>query len=313
MFRSSALCAHHHQSRPDPLRPPLRAVSRPRAVFDAGFRYRLLPGPSRRGDPLRPGAFRPRSSTQSSRSARCRRAACCVMSAACCKCLMARSTSSAELVPQNAAAPVSLNSDRGRKTRLQAERDSDAVVEQDVRHRAEAEGLNRRAWTHAAGIMISDPRLLMRALLHDPKSDMPVTQFDMNGWTARLVKFDPLSISKTLTVLQTAVHVVERHSIDIDLSAIPGRQAYLQCSGPRQGRRNLQLESAGMRRTARYTAGPVPRTSLRSTLRCIARARWPISRPIARASTTWRNRTTSMPSWSRSCARPSASSSIRSR
>ncbi len=49
-----------HRSRPAALRPAVRAVPQPRAGVDAGFRHRFLPGPARRGDPLRPAEIRPR-------------------------------------------------------------------------------------------------------------------------------------------------------------------------------------------------------------------------------------------------------------
>ena len=49
-----------HRSRPAALRPPVRAVPQPRAGLDARFRHRFLPGPARRGDPLRPAEIRPR-------------------------------------------------------------------------------------------------------------------------------------------------------------------------------------------------------------------------------------------------------------
>ena len=54
------LCAHHHRPRSDPLRAAVRALPQSRARLDAGLRHRLLPGPARRGDPLRAGALRPR-------------------------------------------------------------------------------------------------------------------------------------------------------------------------------------------------------------------------------------------------------------
>ena len=54
------LGAHHHRSRPDALRPPVRTFPQPRARVDAGLRHRLLPGPARRGDRLCARALRRR-------------------------------------------------------------------------------------------------------------------------------------------------------------------------------------------------------------------------------------------------------------
>ena len=54
------LCADHHRPRSAALRPAVRALPQSRARVDAGLRHRLLPGPARRGDPLRAGALRPR-------------------------------------------------------------------------------------------------------------------------------------------------------------------------------------------------------------------------------------------------------------
>ena len=90
------LCADHHRPRSDPLRAAVRALPQSRTRVDAGLRHRFLPGPARRGDPLRAGALRPRprGADHHLRHA-CRRAACCATSAACCRCPTARSTGSA--------------------------------------------------------------------------------------------------------------------------------------------------------------------------------------------------------------------------
>ena len=47
------LGADHHRSRSAALRPAVRALPQSRARVDARLRHRLLPGPARRGDPLR--------------------------------------------------------------------------------------------------------------------------------------------------------------------------------------------------------------------------------------------------------------------
>ena len=155
-----------------------------------------------------------------------------------------------KLVPQNPAAPVSLKQAIEGEPRLQAERDGDAVVKRAFDIAQKLEGLNRHASTHAAGIVIGDrPLSELVPLYRDPKSDMPVTQFNMK-WVeqAGLVKFDFLGL-KTLTVLQTAVALVKRRGIDIDIAAIPldDKDTYdLLARAEAVG--VFQLESAGMRR-----------------------------------------------------------------
>src|SRR5476649_2488722 len=127
-----------------------------------------------------------------------------------------------KLVPQNPAAPVTLAAAIEGEPKLQAERDSDPVVKRAFDIARKLEGLTRHASTHAAGIVIGDRALTeLVPLYRDPKAEMPVTQFNMK-WVeqAGLVKFDFLGL-KTLTVLQTAVALVARRGIDIDLTAIP--------------------------------------------------------------------------------------------
>ena len=120
-----------------------------------------------------------------------------------------------KLVPQNPAAPVTLAQAIDGEPKLQAERDSDPVVKRAFDIARKLEGLTRHASTHAAGIVIGDrPLTELVPLYRDPKSDMPVTQFNMK-WVeqAGLVKFDFLGL-KTLTVLETAVELVRRRGID---------------------------------------------------------------------------------------------------
>src|SRR5450631_2950422 len=155
-----------------------------------------------------------------------------------------------KLVPQNPTAPVTLAQAIEGEPKLQAERDGDPVVKRAFDIARKLEGLTRHASTHAAGIVIGDRALTeLVPLYRDPKSDMPVTQFNMK-WVeqAGLVKFDFLGL-KTLTVLQTAVALVARRGIDIDLTAIPldDKKTYnLLARAEAVG--VFQLESAGMRR-----------------------------------------------------------------
>jgi DNA polymerase-3 subunit alpha len=155
-----------------------------------------------------------------------------------------------KLVPQNPAAPVSLAQAIEGEPKLQAERDDDPVVKRAFSIALKLEGLTRHASTHAAGIVIGDRALTeLVPLYRDPKSDMPVTQFNMK-WVeqAGLVKFDFLGL-KTLTVLQTAVALVKRRGIDIDLTAIPlDDQKTYDLLARAEAVGVFQLESAGMRR-----------------------------------------------------------------
>ena len=155
-----------------------------------------------------------------------------------------------KLVPQNPANPISLAKAIDDEPKLQAEAEADATVKRAFAIAKKLEGLNRHASTHAAGIVIGDrPLSQLVPLYRDPKSDMPVTQFNMK-WVeqAGLVKFDFLGL-KTLTVLQTAVKLVARRGIDIDLGQIPldDKKTYdLLARAEAVG--VFQLESAGMRR-----------------------------------------------------------------
>jgi len=113
------------------------------------------------------------------------------------------------------------------------------------------EGLPRNSSTHAAGVVIGDrPLAQLVPLYRDPRSDMPVTQFDMKHVeSAGLVKFDFLGL-KTLSVLQKAVELLAKRGIDIDLTALAldDPAVYeLMKSGNTVG--VFQLESEGMRRT----------------------------------------------------------------
>jgi DNA polymerase-3 subunit alpha len=155
-----------------------------------------------------------------------------------------------KLVPQNALNPVKLAQAIDDEPRLQAARDSDPVVRRAFDIAKKLEGLHRHASTHAAGIVIGERRLdEMVPLYRDPKSDMPVTQFNMK-WVeqAGLVKFDFLGL-KTLTVLETAVALLRQRDIDLDLAAIPldDEKTYAQLSRA-EAVGIFQLESQGMRR-----------------------------------------------------------------
>jgi DNA polymerase-3 subunit alpha len=155
-----------------------------------------------------------------------------------------------KLVPQNPAAPVSLAAALASEPKLQAFRDEDPVVARAFDIAQRLEGLTRHASTHAAGIVIADrPLSELVPLYRDPKSDMPVTQFNMK-WVepAGLVKFDFLGL-KTLTVLDAAVKLLKQRGIDLDIGRIPldDNKTY-EMLGRGDVVGVFQVESQGMRR-----------------------------------------------------------------
>src|SRR5205085_2664347 len=154
-----------------------------------------------------------------------------------------------KLVPQNPAAPVTLAAAIAGEPKLQAFRDEDPVVARAFDIAQRLEGLTRHASTHAAGIVIADrPLSELVPLYRDPKSDMPVTQFNMK-WveSAGLVKFDFLGL-KTLTVLDRAVKLLKLRGVDLDVAALPldDRKTFDMLTRA-DAAGVFQFESAGMR------------------------------------------------------------------
>ncbi|MBB4102816.1 DNA polymerase III subunit alpha [Allorhizobium borbori] len=155
-----------------------------------------------------------------------------------------------KLVPNNPANPTPLSKAIEEEPRLQEEAEKEPVVARLLDIAQKIEGLYRHASTHAAGIVIGDrPLSRLVPMYRDPRSDMPVTQFNMK-WVeqAGLVKFDFLGL-KTLTVLKTAVDFIARKGIEVNLAAIPldDKKTYEMLSrGETVG--VFQVESAGMRK-----------------------------------------------------------------
>jgi DNA polymerase III subunit alpha len=155
-----------------------------------------------------------------------------------------------KLVPQNPANPISLKRAIDDEPRLQAERDRDPLIARAFDIAQKLEGLHRHASTHAAGVVIADrPLAELVPLYRDPKSLMPVTQFNMK-WVepAGLVKFDFLGLT-TLTILDRAVKLVRQRGVDLDLAKVPlddAKSYEMLARGETVG--VFQVESAGMRR-----------------------------------------------------------------
>tara|TARA_R110002110_G_scaffold34834_2_gene118116 strand:- start:191 stop:3610 length:3420 start_codon:yes stop_codon:yes gene_type:complete len=154
-----------------------------------------------------------------------------------------------KLVPNNPANPVTLPEAIRTEPRLQEERRNDETVAKLLEIGQSLEGLYRHASTHAAGVVIGDrPLEELVPLYRDPRSDMPVTQFNMK-WVepAGLVKFDFLGL-KTLTVIGMAVKLLARRGIPVDIETLPLDDALtyeMLTRGETVG--VFQLESSGMR------------------------------------------------------------------
>jgi len=154
-----------------------------------------------------------------------------------------------KMVPNNPAAPVSLQQAIDGEPMLQQMRDDDPQVARLIEIALQLEGLYRHASTHAAGVVIGDrPLDELVPLYRDPRSSMPVTQFSMKYVEAAgLVKFDFLGL-KTLTVLAKARDLLAARGVTLDLSNLPlddSKTYRLLAHGETVG--VFQLEGAGMR------------------------------------------------------------------
>jgi DNA polymerase-3 subunit alpha len=154
-----------------------------------------------------------------------------------------------KLVPNNPASPVTLSQAIAGEPALQQIRDEDESVARMIAIALRLEGLYRHASTHAAGVVIGDrPLEQLVPLYRDPRSTMPVTQYNMKYVEqAGLVKFDFLGL-KTLTVLARAVDLLAGRGVEIDIGALPldDKKTFEMLShGDTTG--VFQLESSGMR------------------------------------------------------------------
>ena len=155
----------------------------------------------------------------------------------------------AKLIPNNPANPTTIAKALESEEDLRQQRREDEQVAELIDTSMKIEGLFRHASTHAAGLVIGDrPLDQLVPLYRDPRSPMPVTQFNMK-WVeeAGLVKFDFLGL-KTLTVLHRAVSFLAARGIEVDLAQLPlddEKTFEMLSAGDTVG--VFQLESAGMR------------------------------------------------------------------
>jgi len=156
----------------------------------------------------------------------------------------------AKLIPNNPANPVTLQEALDGDPDLRLEIKKDESSERLIHIALQLEGLYRHASTHAAGVVIGDrPLHELVPLYRDPRSDMPVTQFNMKYVEqAGLVKFDFLGL-KTMTVIHKAVKMIKKNKdIDINILEIPfddPKTFEMLKAGHNIG--VFQVESAGMR------------------------------------------------------------------
>ncbi|MHA1597715.1 MAG: DNA polymerase III subunit alpha, partial [Alphaproteobacteria bacterium] len=154
-----------------------------------------------------------------------------------------------KLVPNNPADPVTLKQAIDGEKQFQDEIEADETVARLVKTGLKLEGLYRHASTHAAGVVIGDrPLDELIPLYRDPRSDMPVSGFNMKFVEkAGLVKFDFLGL-KTLTVLDKAVKLVADRGVTVDLATIPlDDKKTFEMLGRGETIGVFQLESVGMR------------------------------------------------------------------
>lgn len=156
-----------------------------------------------------------------------------------------------KMVPNHPTDPWTLPRTLNGAAEFRREYDNEPEVKRLVDLAMQLEGFPRNSSTHAAGVVIGDrPLAQLVPLYRDPRSDMPVTQFDMKHVeTSGLVKFDFLGL-KTLSVLQKAVRLLAKRGINVNLDTLAWDDAAvykLLQSGNTVG--VFQLESEGMRRT----------------------------------------------------------------
>jgi DNA polymerase-3 subunit alpha len=155
----------------------------------------------------------------------------------------------AKLIPNPPGKSISLKEAVESEPRLQQIAEAEPIAKRLFEITSRIEGLYRHASTHPAGVVIGDrPLQDLLPLYRDPRSDMPVTQFDYeDAEKAGLVKFDFLGL-KTLTVIAKAEELLKRRGIDLHTQTIDFIDAgtfEMLAKGDSVG--VFQMEGAGMR------------------------------------------------------------------
>jgi len=127
----------------------------------------------------------------------------------------------AKLIPNPPGKSISLREAVESEPRLQQIAEAEPIAQRLFEITEKIEGLYRHASTHPAGVVIGDrPLDEILPLYRDPRSDMPVTQFDYeDAEKAGLVKFDFLGL-KTLTVIAKAEELLKKRGIELHTQTI---------------------------------------------------------------------------------------------
>ena len=159
----------------------------------------------------------------------------------------------AKLIPNPPGKPMSLQRrDRQRAAAAADRRSRNPSPSACSRSPSKIEGLYRHASTHPAGVVIGDrPLDEILPLYRDPRSDMPVTQFDYeDAEKAGLVKFDFLGL-KTLTVIAKAEELLKKRGIALHTQTIDfDDAAHLRDAGAGRQRRRVPAGRRGHARPA---------------------------------------------------------------
>jgi DNA polymerase-3 subunit alpha len=155
----------------------------------------------------------------------------------------------AKLIPNPPGRSISLKEAMESEPRLEAIAEQEPLAEKLFSIVGKIERLYRHASTHPAGVVIGDrPLDEIVPLYRDPRSEMPVTQFDYeDAEKAGLVKFDFLGL-KTLTVIAKAEELLKRRGVILETQTIDFEDPptfEMLSRGESVG--VFQLEGAGMR------------------------------------------------------------------
>jgi DNA polymerase-3 subunit alpha len=155
----------------------------------------------------------------------------------------------AKLIPNPPGKSISLKEAVESEPRLQQIAEQEPIAQRLFEITEKIEGLYRHASTHPAGVVIGDrPLDEILPLYRDPRSDMPVTQFDYeDAEKAGLVKFDFLGL-KTLTVIAKAEELLKKRGVALHTQTIDfDDTSTFEMLSHGESVGVFQMEGAGMR------------------------------------------------------------------